>query len=101
MLPKNFGKFDETVCMKKKSKEEIKKELHKLIDSIDDDYTLNVLNEDIVPYAVKNRTKKQDEQDDLTEEQQRGLDEAIKQVEEGKVVGWDEYLKATARWRTK
>ena len=87
--------------MKKKSKEDIKKELHKLIDSIDDDYVLNVLNEDIVPYAVKNRTRKQDEEDNLTEEQQKGLDEAIKQVEEGKMVDWGEYLKATARWRTK
>jgi len=87
--------------MKKKSKDEIKKELHKLIDSIDDDYTLNVLNEDIVPYAVKNRTRKQDEEDDLTEEQQKKLDDSIKEADRGETISDEEFRKAMGRWLTK
>lgn len=83
-----------------KSKEELKKELHYLIDSIEDEHTLNVLNEDIVPYVIENRTKELDE-DDLTEEQEKELDEAIKEADAGETVSFEEYLKATARWRTK
>ena len=55
-----------------KSKEELKKELHQLIDSIQDEYTLNVLNEDVMPYIIESRTKELDE-DNLTEDQQNEL----------------------------
>ena len=84
-----------------KTKDELKIELHKLIDSIEDEHILNVLHDDIVPYVIENRKKKMDENDDLTEEQLKELDEAIKEADEGKTVSWNEYQKATARWRTK
>ena len=85
-----------------KSKEEIKSELHKKIDSIEDAHTLNVLNDDIVPYAIENRTKDKDEEDEeLTEEQEKELDEAISQVENGETVSWEEFLNSTQQWRTK
>ena len=85
-----------------KSKEEIKAELHKKIDSIDDEHTLHVLNDDIVPYAIENRTREKDEEDDeLTPEQERRLDEAIKQADNGETVTWEEFLNATQQWRTK
>ena len=84
-----------------KSKEEIKAELHKKIDSIDDEYTLNVLNEDIVPYVIENRTKEKDDEDDLTDEQWEELEEAIQQVKDGKTISWEEYLNSTQQWRTK
>ena len=85
-----------------KSKKEIKAELHKKIDSIDDEYTLNVLNEDIVPYAIENRTKEKDEEDEnLTPEQEKELDEAIRQADNGETISWEEFLNSTQQWRTK
>ena len=85
-----------------KSKEEIKAELHKKIDSIEDVHTLNVLNDDIVPYSIENRTKDKDEEDEaLTEEQEKELDEAIRQVENGETINWEEFLNSTQQWRTK
>ena len=83
-----------------KSKEEIKAELHKKIDSIDDEYTLNVLNEDIVPYAIENRTKEKDEEDDLTDEQWEKLKEAIQQVKDGKTITLEEFY-SKKQWHTK
>jgi hypothetical protein len=85
-----------------KSKDEIKAELHKKIDSIEDEHTLNLLNDDIVPYAIENRTKDKDEEDeDLTEEQEKELDEAIRQGENGETISWEEFLNSTQQWRTK
>lgn len=84
-----------------KSKEEIKAELHKKIDGIEDEHTLNVLNDDIVPYAIEHRTKHKDGDEELTEEQDRELDEAIRQVENGETVSWEEFLNSTQQWRTK
>ena len=85
-----------------KSKEEIKAELHKKIDSIDDEHTLHVLNEDIVPYAIENRTKEKDEEDEnLTPEQEKELDEAIRQADNGETISWEEFLNSTKQWRTK
>jgi hypothetical protein len=76
-----------------KSKEEIKAELHKKIGSIEDAHTLNVLKDDIVPYAIENRTKDKDEEvEELTEEQEKELDEAIRLVENGETISWGEFL---------
>ena len=83
-----------------KSKQQIKEELHKLIDNIEDEHTLNVLNEDVVPYVIENRTKEEDEEEHLTEEQQKDLEEAIRQADAGETVSWEDFLKATERWRT-
>ena len=85
-----------------KSKEEIKAELHKKIDGTEDAHTLQVLNDDIVPYAIENHTKDKDEEDEeLTEEQEQELDEAIREVENGETVGREEFLNSTQQWRTK
>lgn len=85
-----------------KSKEELKAELYKKIDSIEDEHTLNLLNDDIVPYAIENRTKDKDEaDDDLTDEQEKELDEAIRQADKGETVSWEEFLNSTQQWRTK
>jgi hypothetical protein len=54
----------------KNKKEELKQKLYKLIDSIEDEHVLNVLNEDVVPYVIENRTKEKVD-DDLTEEQSK------------------------------
>lgn len=85
-----------------KSKDELKAELHKKIDSIDDEHTLHLLNDDIVPYAIENRTKENDEEDDdLTAGEEAELDEAIRQADKGETVSWEEFLNATQQWRTK
>jgi uncharacterized protein YheU (UPF0270 family) len=80
-----------------KSKEELRKELHQLTDSIEDEETLNLLHEDVVPYMAGTSTVK----DELSTEQQMKLNEAIRQVDAGQVVLWDEYMEATKRWHTK
>ena len=84
-----------------KSKEELKKVLHALIDSIEDEHILNVLNDEIVPYVIENRTKeKDDEGDDLTKEQEKELDEAIRQADAGETISWEEFKQSMARWHT-
>ncbi len=83
-----------------KTLEEIKKELHEYIDSIDDEKTLMMVHEDIASYLKKYSTEEESE-DELTEEQEKQLDEAIRQADAGEFVSEQEYLKATARWRTK
>ncbi len=82
-----------------KSKQELKDELHQLIDNIEDEETLNVLNDDVLPYVIDNRTNKGEEE--LTGEQEKQLDEAIRQADIGETVSWQDFLKATERWRTK
>lgn len=87
----------------KKNQEELKKKLHELIDSIDDEHTLSVLNEDIVPYVIENRTKEADEEADeveenLTEEQIKDLENSIKEADEGKTMSYEEFKKRMSRW---
>jgi hypothetical protein len=82
------------------SKEELKAALHKKIDSIEDEHTLHVLNEDIVPYAIENRTKEIDEEDDLTDEQWAKIEHAMQQVKEGKTITLDELYSKMRSWRT-
>ena len=95
----NYCKFDKSICMK--SKQQVKEELHKLIDSIEDEETLNVLNEDVVPYVIEKRNKEQDGEEELTKEQEEELDEAIRQADAGEVISWEELLKETKKWHTK
>lgn len=86
---------------KKNNQEELKKKLHELIDSIDDEHTLSVLHEDIVPYVIENRTKEADEEgDDLTEEQLKQLKEAIKEADEGKTMSHEEFKRRMSQWLT-
>jgi hypothetical protein len=90
---------------KKNNQEELKKKLHELIDSIDDEHVLSVLNEDIVPYVIENRTKEADEEadeaeDNLTEEQVKQLEQAIKEADEGKTMSYEEFKQRMSRWLT-
>ena len=73
-----------------KTKQEIKDELHRLIDDIDDEHVLNVLNEDVVPYVIENRTKKEGD-DEMSEEEEKELDEAIRQADAGEFVSEQEF----------
>ena len=87
----------------KKNQEELKRKLHELIDSIEDEHTLSVLHEDIVPYVIENRTKEADKEADeveenLTEEQIKDLEDSIKQADEGKTMSYEEFKKRMSRW---
>jgi predicted transcriptional regulator len=79
-----------------KSSEEIKKELHQYIDHIEDEETLWMVHEEVAEYLNESKVE-----DELTEEQEKSLDEAIRQADAGEFITEEEYKKATARWRTK
>jgi hypothetical protein len=82
--------------------EKLKKNLHELIDSIEDEHTLSVLHEDIVPYVIENRTKEADDvEDDLTEEDLKELDEAIEEIDRGETISFEEFKKNMEEWRAR
>jgi hypothetical protein len=72
-----------------KSKEELRKEVHALIDSIDDEGILNMLHDDMVPYGVKDKI---DVMDELSDEEQQELRLAIKESSEGENYSKEEFL---------
>jgi PHD/YefM family antitoxin component YafN of YafNO toxin-antitoxin module len=83
-------------------KEELKQKLYKLIDSIEDEHTLNVLHEDVVPYLIENKTKELDDaEDDLTEDQLKELDEAIAEADRGDTISYEDFKKNMDEWRTR
>ncbi|WP_152270555.1 hypothetical protein [Agriterribacter humi] len=85
-----------------KSKKQLKKELHQLIDSIEDEHVLNVLNDDVVPYIIQNRIKEADAgEDDLTEEQIIILEDRFREMESGEYLTMNDFKKAMNRWLTK
>ncbi len=81
-----------------KTPEEIKKELHEYIDSINDEKTLMMVHEEVTAYLKKSMA---DEEEELTEEQILEIRKGLKQIEKGETIDWDTYLKATSRWHTK
>ena len=94
-----IGKFDKTFFMK--SSEEIKKELHEYIDSINDEETLWALHEDVLVYLKTNKAENIDEDEVLSEDQQKQLDEAIRQADAGEVMDFDEFKRRMSLWHTK
>lgn len=83
-----------------KSAKKIKKEIHEYIDLIKDDETLWMVREDVVEYLKKEKTEEQDD-NCLTEEQQRDLDEAIRQADAGETMSLGEFKKKMATWHSK
>ena len=77
---------------------EIKKQLHNYIDMIEDESQLQMLNDAAEVYATKKQT---DILDILTSDQLERLEQAIKQVDEGKVVPHEDVIKISRRWLTK
>jgi hypothetical protein len=87
----------------KNNKEELKKKLHEFIDSIEDEHILNVLNKDVIAYMMTTidedtNEDEDDFEDDLTEEQLKQLNNAIKESDEGKTISHEEFKKGIARW---
>jgi len=84
-----------------KSSEQLKKELHEYIDSIDDEETLWMVREEIVEYIKKENLLEEDDNNDLTEEQNKRLNEAIRQANAGEVMDLDEFKRRMSLWHTK
>ena len=86
----------------KKNQEELKKKLHELIDSIDDEHRLQALHEDVIAYMISTMDEETNEdeddfEDDLTEEQLKDLEKAIKEADEGKTISLEEFKERMAR----
>ncbi len=81
-----------------KTATQLKKELHEYIDNIDDEETLMAVHEDVISYLKKNT---QVEDEELTEEQEKQLEEAIRQADAGETMNFDEFKKKMEEWHTK
>ncbi|MEO8823996.1 MAG: hypothetical protein ABI366_10535 [Ginsengibacter sp.] len=82
-----------------KSSKEIKKEIHEYIDNIEDEETLWMVHEEIVGYLKKDNSEKEEEAS-LTEEQEKQLDEAIRQADAGEVMNFEEFKRRMSLWHT-
>ena len=80
------------------SKDILKKELHDLIDNMQDEEVLSMLKEECTFYST---SKQKDITDDLSPEQLKELEEQLKEDPLKDTVSLDEFKEATARWRTK
>ncbi len=76
----------------------IKEELHKLIDSIEDEETLNILKEDMVAYTTSSTT---DILDELSPAQLAALMQSIKEDDNGESIDYNKSKKAFDEWRKK
>jgi len=80
------------------SKDILKKELHDLIDNMQDEEVLSMLKEECTFYST---SKQKDITDDLSPEQLKELEEQLKDDPLKDTVSLDEFKEATAKWRTK
>jgi len=81
-------------------KEELKKELHTLIDNTDDEGLLNMMKEDIVAYK-KEAEKTFDDLSYLTPEERQELEELATEDTEKDTVTFDEFKKVMNEWVSK
>ena len=79
-------------------KKKLKEKLHQYINDLEDENALQMLHEAAVEYE---RLEGKDIIDELTPGQQARLQEAIKQLEEGKTISHEEAMKRIASWRSK
>ena len=75
-------------------RENVKFEIHKLIDSIEDETVLQMLAEDIAYYASK-----KDIVDDLNKDQQQELNEAIAEANNGETIDWKNFKNEMNEWK--
>lgn len=75
-------------------RENVKFEIHKLIDLIEDETVLQMLAEDIAYYASK-----KDIVDDLNKDQQQELNEAIAEADNGETIDWKNFKNEMNEWK--
>ena len=81
------------------SKEKLKKELHELIDNMEDEEMLSMVKEDIVSYQKTETTF--DDLSDLTPEERAELEESINEDPDKDVVSEEEFNNYIQAWRKK
>ena len=81
------------------SKENLKKELHQLIDKIDDEETLSMVKGDIVAYQKS--AEEIDDLSDLTPEERAELEELANEDPDKDSVSFEEYKKIMNEWLLK
>ena len=84
-----------------KTKAQLKAELNKLIDSIDDEELLNLLNDEIIPAIIENHSQpfSEDDENDSHEEQGIvGLNDALTQTNNLDPITPEEFKKLTEKW---
>ena len=82
------------------SKENLKKELHKLIDDTEDEELLNMVKEDIIAYQTESK-KEFDDLSDLTPEERQELEELATEDIDKDTVSFEEYQKQMQEWRSR
>ena len=82
------------------SKEELKKELHHLIDTTDDEELLNMVKEDIVAYKTK-ANKNFDDLSDLSQEDRGELEELAAEDIDKDTISFEELKKEMNKWVSK
>ena len=81
------------------SKEKLKKELHELIDNMENEQLLNMVKEDIVEYQKKNIAF--DDLSDLTPAERVELEELANEDPDKDVVSEEEFYNYIDAWRKK
>ena len=82
------------------SKEELKKELHKLIDNTEDEELLSMVKEDIVAYQIKTK-ENFDDLSDLSPEDRVELEELAKEDPDKDTISEEAFTQHIQEWRTK
>jgi F420-0:gamma-glutamyl ligase len=80
------------------SKEKLKKELHELIENMEDEEMLSMVKEDIVAYQ-KAETEF-DDLSDLTPEERAELEESINEDPDKDTISHEEFKKNIEEWRS-
>lgn len=81
------------------SKEKLKKELHELIDNMENEQLLNMVKEDIVAYQ-KTETAF-DDLSDLTHAERAELEELANEDPDKDTISFDEFKKEISEWVSK
>jgi ClpP class serine protease len=82
------------------NKEELKKELHSLIDNMEDEELLNMVKEDIVAYQTENK-KDFDDLSGLTPEERKELEELATEDPDKDTISYEEFKQHIQGWRTR
>ncbi len=84
-----------------KTANQLKKELHEYIDSITDKETLMMVHEEVATYLKKDSEEHDEVEDYLTGDQEKELEEAIRQADSGETISFSEFKKKMKSWHTK
>jgi hypothetical protein len=72
---------------------EVKCEIHKMIDSIEDENILQMVMEDVAYYASNKEVT-----EELTKQQLKELDESISETDKNETMDWSDFKKEMNEW---